>query len=212
VSPGGRSKRRRLPRVEQLLPLACLGGAGLLILSEFMTTFRFDAAGETTLKLSEAGDRHAYAMLVLGVFAIAGVLIALRNGSKPAAVAVAIAGITALLLFLVIDLPDAGKVGTFDAPDTPFTQAEAKPEDGFWISLIGALTLAVCGAALATLTGSQLRALGGRFAKEAPPPRTAAGGRSEGESPAGVDPMSDGRDPRSERTLPTRRERTGKGT
>ena len=68
--------------IERLLPIACIAGAALLIASEFMTTFRLDAAGETTLQLSEAADRHNYAMLVIGLFAIGAVILAVYAGSS----------------------------------------------------------------------------------------------------------------------------------
>ena len=92
--------------IERLLPIACIAGAALLIASEFMTTFRLDAAGETTLRLSEAADRHNYAMLVIGLFAIGAVVLAVYAGSKLVAIAVAVAGGVALLVFLLADLPD----------------------------------------------------------------------------------------------------------
>ena len=183
-------------RIERLLPIACLAGAALLIASEFMTTFRLDAAGETTLRVSEAADRHNYAMLVIGLFAIGAVVLAVYAGSKPAAIAVAVAGWVALLVFLLADLPDAGKLGTIDDPNQPFLPAEAKPEGGFWVELIGSLVLAVCGAALATLSSAQLRSLGGRFSREEPrppsrPPRS-GGRRSDlsADSAGGATPAS----------------------
>lgn len=144
---------------ERLLPLAVIGGAVLLIAGELSDTFRFDGAGAVTLATSGGGDRHHYALLVLGLFAIGSLVIAIVAGSKPAAIAVAVAGFTALLIFLIVDLPDVDKVGTFDDPVQAFLQAKAQPEDGFWIELIGALVLTVCGGAMATLTGEQLRAL-----------------------------------------------------
>jgi hypothetical protein len=56
----------------------------------------------------------------------------------------------------LIDLPDAGKVGAIS--DVNLTEAKAVPTTGFWLELIGALVLAVCGGALATLSPDQLRA------------------------------------------------------
>lgn len=144
---------------ERLLPLAVIGGALLVMASELLDTFRFEAAGQTVLQSSTGGERHYYALLVLGAFAVAAMVVAIIGGSKPAAIALAAAGITALLIFLVIDLPDVDKVGTFDDPGQTFLQAKAQPQDGFWIELIGALVLTVCGAAMATLAGGQLRAL-----------------------------------------------------
>src|SRR5688572_9989297 len=145
-------KVRRAITLERLLPLAIIGGALILIGSEFTDTFRLEAPGDTTLGLEEASDRHSWAILVLGLCTLAAVTLAVLNGSKPAATATAVFGVAALLLFLLIDLPDAGKVGTFDSPNNPFVQTKAEPEGGFWLLLLGSLVVAVCGIALATLS------------------------------------------------------------
>jgi hypothetical protein len=141
-------------RAEHLLPLACAGGCALLAASEFMNTFKLNGPGPTPEAVQTASDQHHYALLVLAGFALIALVIAVVAGSKPAATAVAICGIGALLIFLLIDLPDAGKVGTI----SNFTQAKANPQTGFWLELAGALVLAICGGALATLNSDQLRA------------------------------------------------------
>jgi uncharacterized membrane protein YdcZ (DUF606 family) len=150
---------RRAITIERLLPLAIIAGALVLIGSEFTDTFRLEAPGDTTLGLEDAADRHSWSVLVLGLCTLVAVALAVMNGSKPAATATAVFGIAALLIFLLIDLPDAGKVGTFDSPNNPFVQTKAEPEGGFWLLLIGSLVISVCGAALATLSPDQLRAL-----------------------------------------------------
>ena len=146
---------RRL-RAEHLLPLACAGGAALLAASEFMNTFKFNAAGPTPVDVQTAADQHHYALVVLAAFALIALVIAVVTGSKPAATAVAICGAVALLLFLLIDLPDVGKVGSINEVAAP--EAKATPAAGFWLELAGALVLAICGGALATLSSDQLRA------------------------------------------------------
>jgi hypothetical protein len=146
-------------RLEQLLPFACIAAAGVLIASELMTTFEFTPPGAEALASQSAGDRHAYAQIVLAVFAVVAMVIAISSGSKPAAMGVAACGVLALLIFLLLDLPDAGNVGTLDDSRQTFATAEAVPQAGFWLQLIGALGLAICGAALATLTPEQLQDL-----------------------------------------------------
>ena len=83
-----------------------------------------------------------------------------------AAVAVAVCGLVALLIFLIGDLPDVNKVGTLDDPRQSFIDAKAKPQAGFWLELVGSLVLTICGAALATLrpadTSPRTRQHGGR--------------------------------------------------
>jgi hypothetical protein len=151
--------RATLSRPERLLPLACLLGAGLLFASELMTMFEFTPPGGEALDSQTAGERHGNAMFVIAAFAIGALAVAVLAGSKPAALGVAVMGGIALLIFLLTDLPDAGQVGTLDDPRQSFFDAEAVPQAGFWLELIGALALAISGAALATLTPEQLAAL-----------------------------------------------------
>lgn len=156
-------RRLRAIGAEHLLPLACLGGAALLFGSELSATFHLELGGRTILPPPgsgdslDAGQRHSYAMLVLGAFAILAVLVAILSGSRPAAAAVAVAGAAALVLFLLLDLPDAGQVGSVSPEVRP--NAELTPSMGFWLELIGSLVLAICGGALATLSAEQLQAL-----------------------------------------------------
>jgi hypothetical protein len=140
-----------------LLPLACAAGAIALGASEFMNTFALRPPGGETEQLLGAGDRHAYALLILAVFALVALGAALYTGSKPAAIAVALCGGLALLIFLIVDLPDAGNIGTLNNTRENFIDAKAYPVSGFYLSLIGAAVLALCGAALATLSPEQLR-------------------------------------------------------
>lgn len=148
--------RLRLPPVELLLVLACAASALVLAASELMVTFDVVDPGGSAIDELQAADRHGYVMFVIAFFALFCLALAVLEGSKPAAVAVAVAGGLALLLFLIIDLPDAGQVGTVNEP-VFFANAETEPRAGFWFELIGALSLAVSGAALATLTPEQLR-------------------------------------------------------
>ncbi len=149
-------------RVELLLPLACAGACAMLAASEFMDTFKLNGPGPSLQVVQTAADQHHYALLILSVFALGALLVAVLTGSKPAATAVAICGAGALLLFLLIDLPDAGKVGTIS--DVNLTEAKAVPATGFWLELAGALVLAICGGALATLDPKQLRSFGNLLA------------------------------------------------
>jgi hypothetical protein len=149
-------RRLRLPPVQYLLAAACLLSALVLAASEFMTTFEFTPPGGEPLQASEAADRHSYGLVVLAAFAIGALAIATVVGSKPAATAVAIAGGIALVIFLLVDLPDAGKIGTLDDPRQSFIDAEAVPQAGFWFQLLGAVSLTVTGIAFASLPPEQL--------------------------------------------------------
>ena len=142
----------------RLLPLAVLISAIVLFASELMTTFQFAPEGGEVQAEQQAADRHGNALMVVAVFAVVALAIAIYNGSKPAAAAVAVAGIVALGFFLLVDLPDANATGTLDT-DQSFIDAEAVPREGFYMELLGALALSVTGIALATMTPAQLLAL-----------------------------------------------------
>jgi hypothetical protein len=162
-------------RAERLLPIACVAAAAILFASDLMTTFQLTTPGAPLCNQS-AADRHHYAQLILALFAVAAVLLAVSTGSRPAATAVAVAGILALLIFLTIDLPHANNVGTLGSscgPSETDLTAKAEPQAGFWFEMIGAVTLALSGTALATLTPEQLASLRSvRFGRGRRPPRT----------------------------------------
>jgi hypothetical protein len=170
-----------LPGIEFLLPLACLGAAVVLGLSELLDTFVLTDAGDEPVREVSALDRHGGAMLMLAVFAIVALGLAAFSGSKAAAFAVAAAGTVALLIFLTTDLPDANQVGALSEPGEFLANAEAEPAAGFWLQLLGSLALAVSGAALATLTPEQL-ALRDRLPRRE---RPAGGGASSSPTETG---------------------------
>lgn len=152
----------RLPgavRVERLLPLACIASAAVLFAAELLTMFEFRPPDGEALDSQTAGERHGYALAVIAAFACVATLFAVRAASRPAAIAVAVAGSLALLAFLIVDVPDAGAVGTLEDARQSFFDAEAVPREGFWLGLVGSVGLAVSGIALAGLTPEQLAAL-----------------------------------------------------
>jgi hypothetical protein len=143
------------PRTETLLILACAAAAAMLAASQFTDIFHLTPPGGEALKAIDASDQHGYATLVLAVFALVLMVVAFSARDEQlgqvAAVAIAVCGVIALLIFLIGDLPKVNNVGTLDDPRQSFIDAEAKPVAGFWLELVGALVLTVCGAALATM-------------------------------------------------------------
>ncbi len=161
-------------KLERLLPLACVIAAAVLFASELMTMFEFTPPGAEPLSTQSAADRHGNAMFVISAFAIASTFFAVWAGSRPAALGVATMGVIALLVFLIVDLPDAGQVGTLDDVRQSFIDAEAVPQAGFWLEMLGAIGLAVSGGALATMTPEQLMSLRGNLFRAGTPREEAA--------------------------------------
>lgn len=173
-------------RAEYLLPFAVAGAAVVVAASELMTVFELDAGttGET-IKTIEASDRHYYSLLVLAVFALAALATALVTGSRPAAAAVAVAGGLALLIFLLVDLPDVNQEGSLEDSTFEFFATKAEPANGFWLEMAGTIALAVSGGALATLRPDQLTLLYSRLREATRPERTLAAGPEPDEGSAG---------------------------
>lgn len=161
---------RRMLRAEIVLPLAIVGAAIILGVSEFMVTFQFTPPGGEPLREQLASDRHTYALLMLAIFTVAAMAFAIATGARVAAIACAAFGGAALLLFLILDLPDAGKLGDLDDPVFGLASARTVPQPGFWLEAAGAVVLGLGSLAFATLGSDQLRAPLSRF-----------GGRRDGE-------------------------------
>ena len=153
--------------VGRLLPVACILAAICLFASELMTAFEFTPPGGEAICDQIAGDRHSNAQMVIAAFAIGATLLAVSAGSRPAAIAVGVMGGLALLIFLISDLRVVNATGSLNdscaTSGQAFFSAEAVPQGGFWLEMLGALGLAVTGITLATLTPEQLAALRPRW-------------------------------------------------
>jgi hypothetical protein len=223
VSSNRPPARRRPRRPESLLPFACIAAATALFASELMTTFQFIPPGGEALCTQQAADRHHFAVGVLAIFAVGAVIVAVLAASRPAAIAVAVAGLGALLLFLIVDLPDANSVGALadsctSIPGQSFFDAKAVPQSGFWLEMASAVALALSGAALATLTPDQLATLRpGRLrgpkdtAGPQPPPATTTPLPNPGSTPAGRNPAGSGGSADAPTDRPARARRARRG-
>ncbi len=110
----------------------------MLGVSQFMDIFHLTPpGGGEALQAITASDQHGYATLVLAGFALLLMVIAMAYRGEQlgqmAAVAIAVCGVVALLIFLIGDLPKVNNVGTLDDPRQSFIDAEAKPVAGFWL-------------------------------------------------------------------------------
>jgi hypothetical protein len=156
-----------LPRAELILPVTIVAGAVLLGISEFMVTFELTPPGGEPLDQLTAADRHSYALLILAAFAVGSMMLAIGTGLRAFAIAAAGFGVAALLIFLVVDLPDAGKLGTLGGDsDFTFSTAEADPRTGFLLEAVGSVVLGLATVAFATLRSDQLQAPLARFGRK----------------------------------------------
>ena len=93
-------------------------------------------------------DEHGAALIALALFAVVLLRPALR-GSRPAAVAIALAGAAALAITIASDLPDVGDKGAVGAR---FETGEVGTGFGAYLEALGGVLLLAAGGFLA-LTG-----------------------------------------------------------
>ena len=118
-----------------------LVGALLLIAAEFTTLFKVHLAASTTIvKTVSTGSHHSYAMAVIAVCAAALAIGAWRTASRPALLAIGILGVAALVIALVVDLPDATASGLV-LSSSHLANASSTPSTGFYLETLGAVVL-----------------------------------------------------------------------
>jgi len=128
-----------------VLALGVTGGV-LLVVAEFSLIFQVDTLTSGTceeLRNAAVADKcrakgleqHSFALILLGVFAIAMALGAARGASVPAAVALVVVGLVVVGIALFIDLPKTKADGLLE----PFyEQGRARAATGFYLELVGA--------------------------------------------------------------------------
>ena len=131
-----------LPRFG-LLGLA-LVACVLLAVAEFLDLYSIQVI-TVTKETGSVGGHHGYAQLLIAIGAAAMAVGAVRGASRPAALALVILAVAAVVIALVVDLPvvnDSGLVGR------NYEQAEASPETGFYVETLGAVLLLIAAAGI----------------------------------------------------------------
>jgi hypothetical protein len=119
---------------------AGLIGALLLVIADFSTLFEVKAV-TAVLEDRTGGEHHTYALVLIGVLALPMAAGASLGGSRPAAVAVVVLALIALVIVFAVDLPDVNSTGLTKT----FDEAEASPKTGFYLETLGAVLLLVAG-------------------------------------------------------------------
>jgi hypothetical protein len=125
----------------------------LLILSEFFAvryvqtiTASCDELATPSLRdscLVIGHESHAWGFALLGLFVILMSYGVAAGGSRPAAIALVVAGVVGLGITLLHDLPQTGKTGGVGAD---YAEAHAHRGTGFWLEGIGSILAIGCGA------------------------------------------------------------------
>jgi hypothetical protein len=134
-------------------------GAVLLIVAEFTTLYTQQVARYATPPITVGtGSHDSYALIPIAVLALLLGFSVLRFGSRPALLAIGIAGVVALLIALLGDLPDSHTSGLVGAPNGQFVTARTTPSTGMYLETAGAIVLiATCGLGFLLLGPPQAR-------------------------------------------------------
>jgi hypothetical protein len=133
--------RAWIARYGLLVPLVL--GALMIVVAEFLPLYEIRAVTAVPEGgRKSTGPHHGYALAIVGLVLLPMAFGAVRGRSRPAAIACLALSLIALLVALVIDLPDLNETGLIGRN---YDQAEARPKVGFFVETLGA-TLALLGA------------------------------------------------------------------
>jgi hypothetical protein len=122
--------------------LAAIAGPILLIVADF--TSLFEARGEGYLKHISGHANHSYAILAIGVLALAISLLAVPRGTPAGLPALVALGMAAAVVALAFDLPDATGTKVLSTA-SGFREVSLTPRIGFYLETLGAALLLVAG-------------------------------------------------------------------
>lgn len=143
----------------RLAAATALLGAIVLILSQLVTAYSLEDPYGLTITNVTLIDKHGVLPLILGVLAIISLAWAVFSGNRTGAILVVIIGLTAVFIFLIVDLPDIGDTGLYNAPGAGNLDATGKASTGLWLELVGGIVLTLAGLALAALNEAQLKSI-----------------------------------------------------
>ena len=146
------------------LAAAAFVGAILLIVADLSTLIEIKVLTVSKQSIS-GGSHHAYALLILGIFALPMAYGATRGGSRPAMAALAAVGVVALVIMLAVDLPDIHKTGVIGQR---FTDASASPKICFYLETLCGFLLLIAGSA-GLMLSSPTRSADSRPRRPRPP-------------------------------------------
>jgi hypothetical protein len=122
-------------------------GAILLVVAEFTTLYHLKiTSSQTPLSSEGTGPHDSYALIPIAVLILVLAFAVLRAGSRPALLAIGIAGAVALLIALLGDLPDVNSTGNNRLATGQVVAVGTEPGPGMYLETAGAIALvAVCG-------------------------------------------------------------------
>lgn len=143
----GRSPESAGEAARALVLAGSLLGALLLLVAEFTSLYQVHVATTSTpIETVSTGSHNSYAMIPIALLAAALGIGVWRSGSRPALLWVGVLGVVAVLIALLVDLPDTHATGLTGSAATRFVNASSTPSAGLYMETLGAvLLIATCG-------------------------------------------------------------------
>lgn len=132
------------------LAIAAAAGCLLLVISDFTTLFEARTVTATIGSVT-GGSNHLYAMALIGLAAAPMAWGAIRGGSQPAMISLAVLGLLAVVIALAFDLPDATGTNTLSR-SFAYANAQSLPRVGFYLETLGAVLLLIAGGGILLLS------------------------------------------------------------
>ena len=139
---------RRLPLV------LALAGCVLLVIAEFSHLYEIHVI-TVTVKVGKVGAHHGYALLIIAIVAALMAFAAVLGGSRPAAWALFVLAVAALVIALAVDLPVVNDTGLYGRN---YEQAKAQAGNGFFLETLGAVVLLIAAVSILLLGPPRERA------------------------------------------------------
>jgi len=144
----------------RLAAVTVLLGCLIVLLSQVVTGFTVVDETDSVIGTVTLFEQHGIATALVALVAALALVFAVATGSRPAVIVVIGMGITVLLVFLLVDLPDVGSTGMFDTPGAGNLDASGKASAGLWMQMVGGLAIVFGAISLLRLNENQLRAIG----------------------------------------------------
>ena len=151
-------------------------GVVIVVLSQLVSGFVIEDQFGIPIETVTLLDKHGPWTIFLSLVALIGLAWAVLTGNRSAVALPFAMGLGVILIFLLIDLPDLGSTGLFDAPGAGNLDGTARSDAGLWMELIGGIVILLASIGLATLDQSSLRSIlprttGGKSRKSRLPKR-----------------------------------------
>lgn len=127
--------------IRALIGLLVVAGAALLVWAEWSPLYQIKV-GDVVVRVGQTGDHHSYALVPIAALALLMGFGGVVGRSRPAMAAVAVLGIAALLIALLVDRPDTNAEGLYGVR---YESAHAGAREGLTRELGGGGLLVLAG-------------------------------------------------------------------